>query len=312
MCAWITATGLGAPRGGAPGGRGQNRRPPPGFWARGGKARRRSPPARFWGGGGGGVLGGVYHGQGVGRGYGVRACHQREERARQRVLVASRIKGQCGELFRGREGQRGRERAGLGQGIVVDVEPRDAEVGEHDALGPPRLRGTEQDVRRFDVPVQYPVVVREVECVRDLAEDVDRSGRIEDTDLRGIGASHILHRDPRALTFYAAVEYPDDVRMVEPCREVRLSGEPRSGLLVTEHLLVQKFQRHRPWQPGMPSQIDGAHTAAPERPLDLVPGDVPVVRHSVVPHCIHRFFGAHQTCSECTIGSPQSNQVDRR
>ena len=90
--------------------------------------------------------------------------------------------------------------------------------------------------------------------------------------LAQVGALDVAHRDEQRPVRLAGLEDGDDVRVVERGRELRLTQEPGPELAV----LGERWERAASVPPcdpaGVVSEVDDAHPATTEQPVDPVAG----------------------------------------
>jgi hypothetical protein len=149
----------------------------------------------------------------------------------------------------------------MGRGAVAGiVHGRDAEVGEHDTAG-----AVQQDVARFDVPVQHAGAVRGAEGLEHARADAGGLPRVH----HAAGVQHVVergavdefHHDDRSALVLRDVVDGDDPGMPDA------GGGP--GLALHPHGQVGEFGRRRV---GVGAQfLDG--DLAPEHLVDRPPDD---------------------------------------
>ncbi|OBH03677.1 hypothetical protein A5696_07250 [Mycobacterium sp. E2699] len=121
-----------------------------------------------------------------------------------------------------------------------------AEVGQQNS-SPAVLGLGEQDVGRFDIPMQQPALVGVVKRVGDSGNDgahvpYRHTGSVAVfQELAGIGALDVIHCNPKASIELPAIMYADDVRVPQPRGQVGLAVEPFTEVVVSRHRLRHDF-----------------------------------------------------------------------
>ncbi len=132
----------------------------------------------------------------------------------------------------------------------------------------------EQDVARLHVAVDEPLRVRLVERARDLAQDVERPGRVEPALPQQHPAEVLAlrqpHREEEHPVGLARVVDRQDVRVFQGRGEPRLAQEPLPEVLVVGELRRQDLQRDPAPEVDVFRQIDDALAAAAQHRLDAV------------------------------------------
>jgi hypothetical protein len=132
----------------------------------------------------------------------------------------------------------------------------------------------EEDVRRLDVAVHEPALVRGVERARDLADEHQRSLRCESAfrpqQRLQVGARHVAHGDVEQPVDLAGLVYRDDVRVIERSRKPGLAQEACAKAPVLGEFGRQELESNVPFEPGVVSEVDDAHSPAPQHALDAV------------------------------------------
>lgn len=204
------------------------------------------------------------------------------EGAGQGVLVGCGVEGGARHLFRGGVGEGGGEHARLGQVGGVLAQAGDAEVGEEHAFTVTGHGPGQNDVGGLHVSVQHAHTVRVIQCAGDAFDHLDRAlGRQRGhIDAGGVDPVHVLHRDPQHVVLGAAVVHLDDIGVVQPRDQIRLTLEAGADLPVRVQFPIQQLERRQFAQAGMPGQIHRAHPALAEQSFDGEPGEhVPAVQH---------------------------------
>lgn len=200
------------------------------------------------------------------------AGEQLVQDAAQRVDVHAVIQPLEPDLFR-RGVVRGEQQiadAGQLDGLVDRL--GDPEVHQQDLLQVLGMTaGSEQDVGRFDIAVQQPAGMRIVQRDADLAYDVHGSFRGQRPvleHLAAVGSGDVLHVDPELVIRASAVVHSHDVPVVQLRREIRLTLEPNLETGVTGQVGAHELECIPARQPGMPGQVDRAHSTGPQDPVD--------------------------------------------
>ena len=166
-------------------------------------------------------------------------------------------------------------------GQVGGLQAGDAEIGD---LG--RTVASQDDVGRFDVPVDDTERVGVVERGGDVGGDPGCLRGAETVTggehLLEVPALDVLHRDvdqPR-LGVLADVVDRDDTGMVEAARGLRLADEALSEFVGVVGVEIDShgFQRHPAIDDRVPRPVDHAHGASTQRFFNLIAAD-PLHRH---------------------------------
>ena len=132
----------------------------------------------------------------------------------------------------------------------------------------------DQDVRGLDVAVDEALLVRRVERIGDLGEELDRASRLEGAllgeDLREVAALDVAHGEEEDAVLLARLEDRDDVRVVEGGGDLRLPQEALPETLVLRELGGDHLERDLAAEPGFLGAVDRAHAAAADERLDAV------------------------------------------
>ena len=200
------------------------------------------------------------------------------EHAAERVEVGAAVDRLALELLGGGVLERADEEARLRQtrrGHLL----RDPEVAQVDALR--RLR--DEDVRRLDVPVDEPAVVRRVERARDLLQQVERLPEPERPLLlqqrAQVDALDVAHGDVEEAVRLARVVDRDDVRVVERGGDLRLADEALAEGVVAGQRRRHQLERDLPPQLHVLGLVDDAHAAAADHVRDPVAGELRACGH---------------------------------
>ena len=177
-----------------------------------------------------------------------------------------------------------------------------AEVREIAVLTSRRLG--DEDVRGLDVTVDEALLVRRVERLGDLGEEVDGSLRIERTafgdDLGEVGALDVAHGEEEDAVVLACLVDRDDVRVVERCRDPRLAQEALAEANVRGEFRSDDLECHLAAEPLLVGAVDRTHPAAPDEGLDPVAGDRRSGRQRGARDIAHRASFRDRSC-ECNI-----------
>ena len=189
----------------------------------------------------------------------------------ERVHVAARVDGAVARGLLGTHVLRRAEReSGLREAIASRLGDgeRDAEVGQH------RLAFLKQDVLRLDVAVHQSLSVRVVERARDLLGDRERLVEAElvlalqllPQRFAANVRQHVVEHAVRV----ARVDERENVRMVEPRRDLDLGEEPL-GAEDRAELGAQDLERDVTIELAVVGEVDDGHPARPELAFDRVP-----------------------------------------
>ena len=116
-----------------------------------------------------------------------------------------------------------------------------------------------------------------VERAGDLGEDGHGLGRLHGPigeAARQVDAVDVAHRQVGRAVELAGLVDRDDVGVVDRGREVGLAVEPRAEVGVVGQLVGQQLERHLAPQFALLGEVDDAHAAAAEDPLDAVRPEV--------------------------------------
>jgi hypothetical protein len=204
----------------------------------------------------------LLHGR-VREGPGAREQLEREDA--KRVLIRASIHLFAAPLFwahvRGRPDHAGRGRR---RGRVAAERAGDAEVRDHRV---PAV--ADENVRRLDVAMHDPIRVRVVERGGDVAQDSQRTVHLQPAALRDellhAAASHHAHRVERDAGPLADGEDRNDMRMIEPRRELGLTLEARVGVGVEDRIERENLQRDVAVERRLVRAVHDAHAAAAEQ-----------------------------------------------
>ena len=129
--------------------------------------------------------------------------------------------------------------------------------------------------------MNQPVLVREIKRVSDLRAHPQSPLRAErpimDQRLQ-VAALDVAHRHKQVAVTVSGLVDRDDVRVVEARRQLRLSQKTLPKPVVQGERRRQQLERHRTAQARVLAQVDDAHPAAAQQPLDPVPEQFAVSR----------------------------------
>src|SRR5580765_475738 len=142
-----------------------------------------------------------------------------------------------------------------------------------------RVVAADEDVARLDVAVDEALLVGSVERGGDLLDDIDRPLGVEPPflleDPPQVGAVDELHREIEPAAVLARAQRPDDVRVVEPRSDLRLTQEALPEALV---LAGEQLQRDDA-SALIARTVDRGHRTMADPRLDLESGDAGSRRH---------------------------------
>ena len=149
-----------------------------------------------------------------------------------------------------------------------------------------------------------PLLVRGVERLGDLREEVDRPLRLEcavlGDDLREVGALDVAHREEEDTVLLSRLVDRDDVRMVERSGDPRLPQEALTETLVLGELGRDDLERDLAAEPLLVGTVNRAHASAADERLDSVAGDRRPGRQQRARDVAHRSSVRHGH-AECNI-----------
>ena len=135
----------------------------------------------------------------------------------------------------------------------------------------------DQDVGRLDVAVDEILLVRRVERLGDLGEELDRSLGGERTvlgnELREVVALDVAHGEEEDTAIFARLVDGDDVGMVERGRDPRLAQEALAEALVLGELGGDHLERDLAPETLLLGAVDRTHPSAADERFDPVAGD---------------------------------------
>jgi hypothetical protein len=125
----------------------------------------------------------------------------------------------------------------------------------------------EHDVRRFDIAVDDPGMVRVVEAAADLDRDVERVAERQRSALQPLLerlAIVVRHGDER-LPIVGRIHVVDraDIGMVERGRRLRFLDEPFARLRIARHVLRQELESDLTLQAHVLGAVHDAHSPPP-------------------------------------------------
>ena len=134
------------------------------------------------------------------------------------------------------------------------------------------VRG-ERDVRRLEIAVDDPLVVRRLERLRrsrarwrvprQPAAALSRSAR------QRLAVDQLEHEETLAVRFLEAVNAAD-MRVVQSGEDLRFTAKPRQALRIVRDAVGQSLQRNVAAEIRVPRPVDLAHPAGAEQRHDLV------------------------------------------
>src|SRR4029077_15049236 len=121
----------------------------------------------------------------------------------------------------------------------------------------------QQDVLRFDITVNKPMLVRQRKPTGYLVPDLERCADVEsalaDDELLEFLPVDVLEDDVLPAAFFATVDHGHDVRMLKLRDGARLSFEPLDEVLVFAVLLMENLQHDVAFEERIPRLVDGRH-----------------------------------------------------
>ncbi len=197
------------------------------------------------------------------------------EDASERVDIGALVERVAGDLLGGDVLERAhdlardahsRQRAGaLGQPEVAEVA-----VLASGGLGDEHVRG-------LDVAMDEPLLVRGVERLCDLREEIDRALGLERAvlghDLGQVRALDVAHREEEQAVLVSRLVDRDDVRVVERGGDPRLAQEALAEALVLGELGGDDLERDLAAEALLLGAVDRTHPATADERFDSVAGD---------------------------------------
>ncbi len=182
-------------------------------------------------------------------------------------LLTARLFG--GEILRGADHGRG-----LGDVAGIGERARDAEVHHLHRAGV-----ADHDVRGFDVAVDDPVLVAEVQRLARIGDDLDGPARLHRPvgvhDVAQRDAFDVLHHDVGQGTVgglgLTGVVDRHDGGVVQRCGVLRLAAEPQVEARIAGQIRAQHLDRHVAVQPLIARQMDFGHAAEAQDVAEFVP-----------------------------------------
>ena len=194
------------------------------------------------------------------------------EDAAERVDVRALVERVARDLLGGDVLERADDLAGGGDSRERARALGQPEVAEVAVLATAGLR--DEDVRGLDVAVDEALLVRGVERLGDLGEELDRALRLERTVLRDelgeVGALDVAHGEEEHAVLLARLVDGDDVRVVERGGDPRLAQEALAEALVLGELGRDHLERDLAPETLLLGAVDRAHAAAADERLDVV------------------------------------------
>jgi len=106
----------------------------------------------------------------------------------------------------------------------------------------------DQDIVRFDVPMNDLVIMSMIQRIADLRCDFDRFVHLQrrpfPDNFVQIGTIHVFHDDVMGILVLSDIINAHDVRMRQGSRRLRLAIEPLDEILVVYELLTQYLDRN--------------------------------------------------------------------
>ena len=196
----------------------------------------------------------------------------------ERELIGAGAGGLSEQLFR----RHVRRRAGHGPGIGESrdgrqVFGRDVELRQAEVQHLYRACGGHDDVFRFQIAVHDAALVSGRERPGDVGGNCHRARRV-DASRRDLVAQRapfqVLGGDEELIAdFFERVDRCDR-RVRQRRRGARFLPQARMHARIAKQVRRQRLQRHRPVQPRVVRQVDHAHAAAADDPLDAVGADL--------------------------------------
>ena len=187
-----------------------------------------------------------------------------------------------------------------GHGHLALVRQRGLREAEVEHLH--RACGGELDVRRLEVAVDDPLLVRGLQRLGDLAREfechVERQRSAGKTIGQGRAVDHFHHNGVPAACDFEAVD-GGDVRMVQRREQPRLALQPRDPIRIVRQRRRQNLDGDFTMQPRVERTIDLAHATGVQRSEDAI--------------CSELESGRHRRCSASRCRGVESCQpFDRR
>ena len=128
------------------------------------------------------------------------------------------------------------------------------------------------DVGGFDVPVDDVLAVGETQAITDLGQDLQGLGAREGLlleELVQVVPLHELHGDVEHALVLAEFVDGHQIRMIQHPGGSRLAGKALLGLATLGHGGKDGLDGHLAADGGIHAEVNLAHGAVPEHPLDL-------------------------------------------
>ena len=90
----------------------------------------------------------------------------------------------------------------------------------------------------------------------------------------GIGARHVVHRDPQLAVVFTTVMHADDVGMPQRRGDIGFTFEPLPVLVIGRDPGAQNLQRVLAGEPGVLGEVDLTHPSGTQAPDNGIPGKV--------------------------------------
>ncbi len=199
--------------------------------------------------------------------------------------VRAVVGGLAAHLLRGHVARRAHDDALVGvhgsRGAVTSRGLRARQLGQPEIQDLHAPVAEHEEVRRLEIPMDQPVIVRRGEAARDLERDVDRLARRErplvQTLAQGLALEKLGHEVGRSLVRAHIVEH-ENVGMVQGAGRARLLLEASETIRIGGERGGQHLDRDLTSQAGVARSIDLAHAPRAERRQDLVRAELCTVR----------------------------------
>jgi hypothetical protein len=197
-----------------------------------------------------------------------------------------------------RSGSRGRRRS-----VVVD-QARDAEVQDLQAAV-----GGDEQVLRFEIPVNDAVIVRHGQRLRRLLAQIDRRGGFGHAPMKTLSqclAFEQLRHDERTTLGLTDIVDADDARVVQA------AGRACLELEAVEHIGIGGGRRGEYFNGDVAAEafvsgpVDFAHRSGAERSNDFIRAEA---HAGVQPHRTAGILSCVLPCPACAMRPPSSNPV---
>ena len=193
------------------------------------------------------------------------------EQAAERVDVGSTVDLVAADLLGRDVVDRAHQRCVAGGRTFVAETLRQPEISQVGMPAP-----VDQHVRRLDVPVHQPTLVRGIERAADLHRNCNRLLVGEWTVFKSrlqVRALDVAHRDVEAAVGIAGLVDRNHIRVIERGGELGLGQEPLAEALVLGQGGREQLQGDVALQAQVLGQVDDAHSSAPEDGFDPIVDD---------------------------------------